>query len=83
MEAASGSDKVALDSGGAAKFWKHKSKASRICINDSPGRVPEWTKGTDCKSVGESQSSVRIRPRPFVLFLRFVGEQLFCNDLRH
>ncbi len=29
-----------------------------------PGRVPEWTKGADCKSVVRKPSWVRIPPRP-------------------
>ncbi len=45
-----------------------------------PGRVPEWTKGTDCKSVGESQSSVRIRPRPFQFRLNRYTATTVCGD---
>ena len=32
------------------------------------GQVPEWLKGTDCKSVGSTPTKVRILPCPPFLF---------------
>ena len=62
-----------VDSGGQKEVHQGKdvtgcqATEKRLQSHRQPdtGRVPEWTKGADCKSVGLCPSWVRIPPRPF------------------